>query len=119
MVAGHTCACPLMGLLAAATQDSPSLLMAAASAAFAVLALACIRLWTNPLTVAMAVPRAHAYMCPLMGLLAVVTQACPGLLVVVVAAAAAAGARSTPHSLPWAPMPRALWWWLPQPHLQV
>jgi len=56
MVAGHTCACPLMGLLAAATQDSPSLLMAAASAAFAVLALACIRLWTNPLTVAMAVP---------------------------------------------------------------
>ncbi len=58
----------------------------------------------------------HACACPLIGLLAAATQACPSLFVVV---AAVSRARTMPRSLPRAPMPQALRWWLPQPCLQV
>jgi len=58
----------------------------------------------------------HACTCLLMGLLAAATQAYLSLFVVV---AAVSRAHAMPHSLPRASTPQALWWWLPQPCLQV
>ena len=80
-------------------------------AILAVSAVACVRPQTDSLAMA-----GHACTCPLMGLLAAATQAHPSLFVV---AAAASRACATPRSLPRAPTPRALRWWLPQPCLQV
>ena len=73
--------------------------------------VACIRPQTGSLMMA-----GHACTCLLMGLLAAATQAYLSLFVVV---AAVSRAHAMPHSLPRASTPQALWWWLPQPCLQV
>src|SRR6266851_5251255 len=67
--------------------------------------------WMGPL-----IADSRACAPPLSGPLVVVTQACLGLLV---AAMAVSRVYTMLCSLPRAPMPRALQWWLAQPCLQV